>query len=87
MALKKQPDEDLLLYLLDTQLRKCKALGPAFVVYDGAQEGTKERSFQFLYTAARQEILRKQREATRDGLLKPPAKASPATPKKESKWR
>ena len=38
MAFKKQPDEDLLLYLLDTQLRKCKALGPAFVVYDGAEE-------------------------------------------------
>lgn len=48
MGLVKQPDDDLLLCLLDTQLRKSKALGPAFVVYDGAQEGTKERSFQFL---------------------------------------
>ena len=43
--------------MLDTQLRRCKALGPSFVVYDGAREGTKERLFQFLYVAARQEIL------------------------------
>ena len=64
MGLVKQPDDELMLCLLDTQLRKCKALGPAFVVYDGAQEGAKERSFQFLYNAARQEVLRNQREAT-----------------------
>ena len=49
-------DDELPLCLLDTQLRKCKALGPAFVVYDGAQEGAKERSFQFLYNAALQEV-------------------------------
>ena len=36
MGLVKQPDDDLLLCLLDTQLRKSKALGPAFVVYDRA---------------------------------------------------
>ena len=87
MGLVKQPDDDLLLCLLDTQLRKSKALGPAFVVYDGAQEGTKERSFQFLYNAARQEILRKQREVTRDGLLKQPPKAAPAASRAESKRR
>ena len=87
MALQKHPDEDLLLYLLDTQLRKCKALGLSFVVYDGAQEGSKERSLKFLYTAARQEILCKQRKATRDGLFKPPAKASLATPNNEPKRR
>ena len=35
-AREKQPDEDLLFCLLETQLRACKALGPAFVVFDGA---------------------------------------------------
>ena len=39
MGLVKQPDDDLLLCLLDTHLRKCKTLGPAFAFYEGAQEG------------------------------------------------
>ena len=43
MGLVKQP--------MDTQLRKCNRLGPAFVVYDGAQEGAKEQSFQLLFYA------------------------------------
>ena len=78
MALRKQPDEDLLFYLLETQLRKCKALGPSFVVFDGAQEGPEQRTFKFLYNAAQQETLRKQREATRDGLLGKSCFAMPA---------
>ena len=47
MAMKAQPDEALHLALLDIQLRKCKAFGPAYIIFDG------------LYNAARQEVIRK----------------------------
>ena len=52
MTLRKQPNEEMLLALLDTQLRKCKALGPAFSFFDGAQEGSEQRTFKFLDSAA-----------------------------------
>ena len=45
MALRKQPDEDLLLALLVIHLRKTKALGPAFIIFDGAPEVSEQRSF------------------------------------------
>ena len=84
MAPRKQPDEEMLLALLDTQLRKCKALRPAFVVFDDAQEGSERRTFEFLYSAARQEIVRQQRGARRDRLFKPSAKATPAALRKKA---
>ena len=81
MALQKLPEEEFLLALLETQLRKCKALGPAFVVFDGAEEGSKQRSSKFLYDAARQEVVRRNRQVTKDGLLNFPPKAVPGYPK------
>ena len=44
MALKKPPDDDFLLALLVTQLRNCKALQPAFVIFDGAPEVPEQRT-------------------------------------------
>ena len=44
MALKKTPDDDMLFAIVDTQLRKCKALGPAFVIYDDALKDSEQRS-------------------------------------------
>ena len=77
MALPKLPDEELLVALLETELRKCKALGPAFVVFDGAEAGSIQRTSKFLYEAGRKEVARSQREATKQGLLKTNLKASP----------
>ena len=47
-----------------------QALALAYVVYDSAPEDLETRNLKFLYNAARQEVLRNQREATRDGMLK-----------------
>ena len=44
MALSKAPDEDLVAALFQQQVRKCKALAPAFVLYDASPEGHKNRS-------------------------------------------
>ena len=45
VALSEQPLNKLFHALLMPQLRKCKALGPAFVVYDGAEDGDSKRTF------------------------------------------
>ena len=57
MSLSKQPDEDLVHTLLETQLRKCKAIGPSFVLYDASPEGHPNRSSAFIYSAARAEVV------------------------------
>ena len=80
MAMKRLPDEDLLLALLEAQLRGCKALAPAFLVFDASPEGSANRTSTFIYNAARQEVVRKQREATKAGLIKHVNKAAPAKP-------
>lgn len=85
MALTRFPDEELFLALLEAQLRKCRALGPAFVVYDGAPEGSPTRTSKYLYDAPRQEVMRKQRKAVRDALTRPPAKAVPGKPQVQQK--
>ena len=77
MSLAKTPDDDLLLALLETQLRKSKAMGPMFVVFDAAPEGSPQLSAKFLYDADRQEVVRKQRESVKDALLNTPQKAAP----------
>ena len=59
MALAKLPDEDMMLALIETQLRRCKGMGPTFVVFDGAPEGSPQRTVTFLYNAARAEVVRK----------------------------
>ncbi|CAK0849503.1 unnamed protein product, partial [Prorocentrum cordatum] len=78
MALARVPDDDMLLAPFASQLRKCKAMSPTFVHYDGAQDGSPTRSAKYLYDAARQEIVRRQREDTTAGLLKTPQKTAPA---------
>ena len=64
-----------LLALLELQLRKSKALGIASVACDGTlelnTEGSAQRAFKFL-DAARQEVVRRQRETTWDALPTPP---------------
>ena len=50
MALKMQPDGALLLALLIIELRKCKALAPAYVIYASAPEDSETRSFKCLTT-------------------------------------
>ena len=84
MAVNEQPPERILHALLVPELRKCKALQPFFVAYNGAEEGDPQRSLQAVYNAARKEVTRRQREMTRDGLLKPPAKVLVAVPRKDA---
>ena len=42
MAFAETPSEAMLLALFEMQLRKCKALGPAFVLYDSPTQEHKE---------------------------------------------
>ena len=84
MALAKVPEEDMLLALLETQLRKSKALEPAFVTYDAAEIGSETRTSAFLYYAARRQVVRKQTEETVSSLMKMPQIAVPARPPKAS---
>ena len=67
----------MLLALLETQLRKSKAMGPTFVVFDAALENSPNRSAKFLYDAARREVVRKQRESVKDSLLNTSQRAAP----------
>ena len=48
MVLKNPPADDMLLAMFEPQLRKCKVLGPAFVIFDGAAEGSEQKSLKFL---------------------------------------
>ena len=77
LALARLPDEDMLLSLLETQLRQCKALGSSFVVFVGAPEGSPARTSNFRYDVARQKFIMKQRETMTEGLIKTLQKAAP----------
>ena len=61
MALAKAPDEDLVRALLEQEFRKCKALAPAFMLYDYSPEGHANRSLVFLYASACSEVVCRQR--------------------------
>ena len=56
--LTKEPDPDLLMSLVEPQLRTFTSLGPEFVTFDRARYGTPERTLEFLIDAARQQIYR-----------------------------
>ena len=88
MALSKTPDEDRVHSLLEQQRRKARVLAPDFVLYDASPEGHPDRTSVFLYSAARAEVVRRQREATRQGLLKmAAAKAAPSVAKSKGEGK
>ena len=59
----RQPDEELIMAIVEPQLRLCRDLAPTFVTSDGAEEGSEERTISWLYNRARREVARKKRVA------------------------
>ena len=80
MALPKMPDEELLLTLLEAQLRKVKSLTTTFLTYDLADEGSEVLTSAWLYNAARKQVAKEQRLKTKQQLIDGTAKALAARP-------
>ena len=71
MAMIQMPSYEFLHAVLEPQLRRCKALAPAFVNLDGADPDSFANRLNFLYKAAHREIDNKQRFKTKAELLRP----------------
>jgi hypothetical protein len=69
LGLNKKPDDDWLLGLLETELRKVTALGPHFVIYDASPHDLNIQSVQWLYDRARMVVSQQQKMQNRDSLL------------------
>ncbi len=76
LQFQKEPEESFLLALVEPQLRKAKFLAPDFVFYDRALPDSEERTFTFLYDAARRQVQRRRTELNRDALTAPPKVAA-----------
>ncbi|CAK0824602.1 unnamed protein product, partial [Prorocentrum cordatum] len=79
--LRDPPDEALLHAVVVPQLRKCKPLAFDFELYDRADEGSTDKTAQFLYDRARDYVRRKEMQDVLDSLLKPAPKVTPVKPK------
>ncbi|CAK0884153.1 unnamed protein product [Prorocentrum cordatum] len=79
--LREPPDEALLHACVVPQLRKCKPLALDFELYDRAEEGSTEKTLQFLCDKARDYVRRKEMQDVVDSLLKPAPRVTPLTPK------
>ncbi len=75
----------MLLALLETQLRKCEIPGPDFVVFDGGDEGSLQRTSAFPHNAARRKVMKVQREAIKAELLQSTGKTTPTKTAAERK--
>ncbi|CAK0813605.1 unnamed protein product, partial [Prorocentrum cordatum] len=63
MGLTRQPDEELIVAIVEPQLRLCRDLAPTFVAFDGAEEGSEERAISWPYNRAWREVAREKRVA------------------------
>ena len=70
IAMHKPPDEDMLHAIIEPQLRKCTALQPEFVQYDGAYEGDPVRSAAWLLDRARLAVDRRRLQETHQAMTK-----------------
>ncbi|CAK0800353.1 unnamed protein product [Prorocentrum cordatum] len=85
--LREPPDEALLHACVVPQLRKCRPLALDFELYDRAEEGSTEKTLQFLYDKARDYVRRKQMQDVVDSLLKPAPMVTPLKPKGTGKGK
>jgi hypothetical protein len=69
LTLSKKPDEDWLLGLIETELRKVASLGPQFVIYDASPHDPNIQSAQWLYDRARVVVSQQRRMKNRESLL------------------
>ena len=85
LAMRRPPEEDLLLAVLEPELRKCQSLAPEFVIYDGADNDSEIRTRKWLYNSARRAIGRQMRLDTKAALLEQPGRrALPARQKSDT---
>lgn len=71
LASSRPPEEELLLCLMEPQLRKCEPLAPDYVTFDRAIDGSPERTSAWLYEAGRRYLRRQLQNHTRDALIHP----------------
>ena len=72
----KEPDESLLLAIVEPELRQCPELALEFGIFDRAPAGAYEQSLKYLYDSARALCDRKRRQKTLDGLKEQPKKVN-----------
>ena len=78
-GIQKAPDETFLEPLFHRQVKKCKALQHDINIYERAADGSPEKTYKFLYDAARNHINRKRLERNRERIAKQTA-GLPTTP-------
>ena len=78
-GIQKAPDETFLEPLFYRQVKKCKALQHDINIYERAADGSPEKTYKFLYDAARNHINRKRLERNRERIAKQTA-GLPTTP-------
>ena len=81
-----EPDEGLLLALVEPQLRKARQVAHEFLFYDRAGLGSTEKSFTYLFDAARRTVRRKRAELVHDAI-RDASKAAPIKDKARSETR
>ena len=69
-GIQKAPDETFLEPLFHRQVKKCKALQHDINIYEEAADGSPEKTYKFLYDAARNHINRKRLERNRERIAK-----------------
>ena len=69
-GIQKAPDETFLEPLFHRQVKKCKALQHDINIYERAADGSPEKTYKFLYDAARNHINRKRLERNRERIAK-----------------
>ena len=73
-------NDNLVQFIRHRQVKKTKSLSRDIAIYERALDGTKEKSYDFLYEAAYRYINAKRLEKNRDRIAKQAAAGMPSTP-------
>ena len=79
-GMKKIPADDVLQPLFHRQVKKAKMLAHDIAIYERASDGTKEKSYEFLYDAVNRLIKIKRLERNRERIAKQAAAGMPSAP-------
>ena len=78
--MKKTPADDVLEPLFHRQVKKAKLLSHDIASYERAVDGTKEKSYDFLYEAVNRVIKIRRLECNRERIAKQAAAGMPSAP-------
>ena len=83
----KEPNPDILLSIVEPELRKAAALAPEFVSYDRAPGGSYEKSLVLLYEAGRHSVERNRKMMNFEALRPKDKKEKVAAIKTKGKYK